>query len=105
MTSSQELLHDGRLADALAAQVQSVKAHPTGADERFLLFVLLCFSGDLERAKIHLDALVTAESSARGGASVYHEVLAAEYERNQVFGGHGSPTLAPGSPTAAGRPA
>lgn len=96
MSSPQEFLRDGRLADALDAQIQAVKSKPTDSDERFLLFVLHCFSGNLEKAVIHLDTLVKVESETRGGASIYHALLSAEYERTEVFSGKGEPTISPG---------
>lgn len=93
MSSPQDLLREGRLSEAAQAQVQAVKARPTDVDERFLLFVLLCFQGSLERAEIHLETLVTQEGAARGGASVYHALLGAAYERQAVFRGTGRPNV------------
>ena len=96
MSSPHELFRDGQLGAALEAQIAAVKSGPTDADERLLLFVLLCFSGDLERAIIHLDTLVTLEDATKGGASVYHSLVAAEFERQKVYSGTGAPNLPPG---------
>lgn len=96
MSSPHDFLEAGRLADAIESQVQAVKGHPTDSDERFMLFVLLCFAGDLERAQIHLESLVRVESETKGGASVYQALLASEYERQRVFAGNGSPSIPPG---------
>jgi type VI secretion system protein ImpE len=86
-------LREGRLSEAIQAQVQVVKARPTEPDERFLLFVMLCFAGNFERADIHLQALIAAEGAKRGDASIYQALLSAEYERQTVFTKAGVPTV------------
>ena len=99
--TAQEHLKAGRLDEAVAAQIQWVKAHPTDADARFLLFTLLCFNGELERAEIHLEAASVSDESTRVGASLYHSLLAAEYERRKVHQEGARPVLPPDPPRSA----
>ena len=93
MSSPQDLLRDGRLSDAVEAQVQAVKSRPTDLDERFRLFTLLCFQGELERAQVHLEALTHQAENVHPGAMVYHALLAADFEREKVFADAGHPGM------------
>jgi len=52
-----ELFKAGRLAEAVAQQLQEVKAHPADQARRVFLFELLCFDGDLDRARRQADAI------------------------------------------------
>ncbi len=45
-----ELLQEGRLAEAIDAQIAAVKADPLDEEQRYLLFALFGFNGDWERA-------------------------------------------------------
>lgn len=93
-----ELFRAGRLADAIAAQIQEVKTRPTDPDARVALFALLCFSGDLERAENHLRVVSLDGEGANTGASVYHALLAAEYERRKVHQEGAHPVFPPDAP-------
>jgi type VI secretion system protein ImpE len=99
-TSAQECFDAGRLADAIQAQVEEVRARPADAEARFLLFSLLAFSGDLERASRQLDAL--GAGGETGGvvemrSLLCRGLLAAEAERREVWAGRSAPLLAPDS--------
>jgi type VI secretion system protein ImpE len=94
----EQSLKAGRLTDAIAEQTQAVKSHPTDADARFMLFALLCFAGELERAEVHLEAVSLADESTRIGSSLYHSLLAAEYERRKVYREGARPVLPPDPP-------
>jgi type VI secretion system protein ImpE len=96
--TAQELLKAGRLREAVAAQTEEVKAHPSDPDRRLVLFTLLCFAGELERAQVHLEAATLSDDGMRGGASVYHSLLAAEYERRKVYREGASPVFPPDPP-------
>ena len=41
-TTAQQLLDAARLADAVKAQTEEVRAHPTDVERRYVLFALLC---------------------------------------------------------------
>lgn len=98
-TSAQDWFDAGRLAEAIKAQTDEVRARPADAEGRFLLFSLLAFSGDLERASRQLDALGIGD----GGGVVEMRtllcrgLLAAEAERREVWAGRASPLVAPGA--------
>jgi type VI secretion system protein ImpE len=68
------------------------------AERRFLLFSLLAFAGDLERASRQLDALGAGGDT--GGvvemrSLLCRGLLAAEAERREVWAGRATPLLAP----------
>ena len=52
-----DLFRSGQLKAAIDAQLQKVKSAPTDRAARLFLFELLLFSGDLDRARKHLDLL------------------------------------------------
>ena len=56
MTAS-DLFHAGHLKEAIAAALEEVRNHPTDIGPAPLSGELLCFSGELERADNHLDAV------------------------------------------------
>ena len=78
-----ELFQQGRLSDAIAAAIQEVKDQPGDLSRRTLLFSLLCFDGDLERARKQLD--VVGNQAALTEAPAYSNLLAAEETRRQVL--------------------
>jgi type VI secretion system protein ImpE len=95
--SAQDLFDAGRLADAVKAQSEEVRARPRDPERRFVLFSLLAFEGDLARAARQLEAL---GAIAAGGAIEMRTLhcralLAAEDERRAVWEGRGRPLLAP----------
>jgi len=95
--TADELFKAGRLEEAIAAQTQIVKKKPTDDDARFMLFVLLAFAGELERADKQLDVLANMDDKVRTGTMIYHSLLAAELERGRVYEGKSKPVLPPGT--------
>ena len=55
--TARELFDQGRLDEAIAAQNEVVKAHPTDLDARHELSVYLCFAGELDRAFMQLNTM------------------------------------------------
>jgi len=90
-----ELFQAGRLSEAVAAQTQEVKAHPTEPDARYFLFVLLCFAGELERASTALNVIAQQDSKLEKSSLVLRSLLAAEDERRRVWMKEGQPLLPP----------
>ncbi len=78
-----ELFQAGRLGEAISAAVEEVKDQPGDLSRRTLLFSLLCFGGDLERARKQLD--VIGNQVALSEAPAYVNVLAAETSRRHVM--------------------
>ena len=106
MTSAQEWFDAGRLAEAIKAQTDEVRARPADPEHRFLLFSLLVFGGDLERASRQLDALGAGGDT--GGVVEMRSLqcrglLAAEAERREVWAGRATPLLAPDAGPALGK--
>lgn len=94
-----ELFKAGRLAEAVSAQNSEVKRQPADQDARYLLFVLLCFSGELERAEKQLDVLGRQDQQVRMGGLLYRSLLVAEAERREVFERGARPVLPPDPPS------
>ncbi len=90
-----ELLQEGRLADAIAAQIAAVKADPLDEEQRYLLFALFGFAGDWERAGRQLNALGMKDRKLNAAAMVYAGLLESENERRAVFQGTAQPVLPP----------
>lgn len=93
MTTAREQFAAGKLAEAIAAQVQQVKASPLDAGQRTFLFELLAFAGELDRADQQLAVLGGASSESGWAASVYQNLLAAERARRAVFAGQKQPEV------------
>ena len=96
--TGEELFAAGRLTEAIEAQNAQVRSKPTDQDERFMLFALLCFAGDLERAEKQLDVLANQDERARSGGLVYRALLASELDRRMVFSGKSKPVFPPSTP-------
>ncbi|QDT55808.1 ImpE protein [Caulifigura coniformis] len=78
-----ELFHIGKLSEAVEAAIAEVKDQPGDLARRTLLFALLSFSGDLERARRQID--VVGNQAALSEAPIYHSLLAAEELRRKVL--------------------
>ncbi|HMB71712.1 MAG TPA: type VI secretion system accessory protein TagJ [bacterium] len=91
--SAQELWKDGRLEDAVESQIAEVKANPSDPERRYLLFALVCFQGDLEKAARQLDAIGIQDERLQNGTLIYHNLLASEAERRRVHQGDGEPLV------------
>ncbi len=95
--SLQEHLDGGNLAEAIAEGIAAVKADPLNADLRYQLFAVLCFAGDLHRARKQLGALDVGDPELARVQGVYINLLASEQERLAVFH-HGAEPLLPPDP-------
>jgi type VI secretion system protein ImpE len=80
-----ELFRAGRLQPALEALNEEVRAKPTDLECRTLLFELLCFAGNLDRAEKQLDFIVQQDAQADWAVQVYKNILAAERARRRLF--------------------
>lgn len=83
--NAREAFDAGRLEDALAALRAEVKQAPGDLGRRAFLCELLCFSGDLERADVQLDALGGLDPQGAVAASVFRQLLRAEQARQQFY--------------------
>lgn len=75
----------GRLNDAIAAQLQEVKARPSDQGARLFLFELAAFAGDLERARRQVEALNYDSPEQLAAAAGYLKLLESEAKRRRLF--------------------
>lgn len=84
--NSKDLIKAGRLSEARKQLVEEVKSSPADLGKRTLLFQVLSFCGEWDKADRHLDAIVTQDSSRQTGVQVYKNLVHAERERMEVVG-------------------
>jgi type VI secretion system protein ImpE len=80
-----ELYKDGRLREAIDAQVQEVRSAPTDQAKRLFLFELLMFAGDLDRARRQIEAVDHKDADLDAATAVYRKLLDSEQARRDVF--------------------
>jgi type VI secretion system protein ImpE len=83
--NAEELFRANRLAEAIDAQVQQVKANPADHARRLFLFELLAFSGDLDRARKQIDAIKYDQLELEAATAGYRRLLDAEQLRRRLF--------------------
>ncbi len=88
-----ELLRAGDIDAALKALIDEVRRAPADAKHRIFLFQLLCVTGDLGRAKTHLDVALGLDSGVLLMARVYGDAIACEPIRRKVFAGETTPII------------
>ena len=76
-----ELIQAGEFAEARQRLVAAVKAAPADFVSRTLLFQVLCYLGEWEKADRHLEALSTQDSNCAAGSLVYRNIIHAEMDR------------------------
>lgn len=95
---ARDLIMAGRLAEARKQLTEEVKASPADPGKRTLLFQVLSFCGEWDRAERHLDAIVMQDAKAETGVQVYKNLLHAEKERLEVAKRVRRPSLMPKTP-------
>ena len=83
--NAHELYKAGKLKDAIDAQLQEVKAKPADQTKRIFLFELLAFSGDIERAKKHIELIEYPEMELMAAVTSYRKLLDSEEMRRKTF--------------------
>lgn len=89
--NASDLFKAGKLQDALAAQLQAVKANPGDRNQRLFLFELAAFSGDLDRARKQLELLVYDTPDLQQAVTLYHFALDSEKLRREACSGAKTP--------------
>ncbi len=79
------LYRAGQLQAATAALGDELRKQPLDARRRTMLFELLCFAGEYDRADKQLDILADASKDAQAGCLVYRAALHAERTRQDMF--------------------
>jgi len=80
-----ELLAASRLTDAIESLGVELRSDPTDAQRRSLLFELLAFAGQFDRAEKQLDVLSQRGPEAGMGALLYRAATHAERTRAEMF--------------------
>lgn len=83
--TARELFQAGKLTEAVTALSAELRDNPTDARRRTFLFELLCFTGDFDRARKHLELLAKANKEAGMGALLYEACMHAERTRLDTF--------------------
>lgn len=86
-------LKGGDLRSALEQVQQQVRAEPSVARHRILLFQILAVQGEWERAMAQLDVLGELDAGTLALVHVYGAALRCEALRASVFGGDKAPLL------------
>src|SRR5262245_23242707 len=95
MPSPRELFQAGKLNEAVQALSVELRDNPTDARRRTFLFELLCFCGDFDRARKHLELLAKENQQAGMGALLYEGLMNSERTRNEVFEKKEFPSVQP----------
>lgn len=85
MNETKALLDAGELDEAIVRATAAVKAQPTDAARRTLLFELLSIGGEWERALKQLDVIAHGDAVAEIGIQVYRNNIAASRLRERLF--------------------
>lgn len=83
--SARELYKAGKLNEAIQALAAEIRDNPTDTNRRTFLFELLCFTGDLDRARKHLELLAKENQKTGMGALLYEACMNSERTRNETF--------------------
>lgn len=84
MTAS-DLFRAGQLKEAIGAALAEVRDRPTEPGPRLFLSELLCFSGELERADNHLDAVGQGDPQIMPWILTFRQLIRAEQSRRDLF--------------------
>lgn len=95
---SKELIKAGNLDAALKQLTEEVKNSPADAAKRTLLFQVLCYQGEWDKAERHLDLLAAQSTGAEIGVQLYKNLIAAERERLEVAQGKRRPDFVTKAP-------
>ncbi len=94
-----ELIRAGRLSEARQYLTTAVKTAPADLGLRTLLFQVLAFSGEWDKAKKQLDVILTQDPGRETGVQVYLNLVHAEQERLEVATLKRRPSFYPQAPS------
>jgi type VI secretion system protein ImpE len=90
---AQELIKEGRLADALAALQSQIRSEPSNAKHRVFLFQLLSVTGQWSRALAQLNVAGELDANALPMVQTYREAIQCEALRAEIFAGKRAPLI------------
>jgi type VI secretion system protein ImpE len=93
-----DLIRAGRLSEAREQLAGEVKSSPSDVSKRTLLFQVLSFYGEWDKAERHLDLISSRDPSAETGVQVYKNLINAEKERKEVLERKRIPGFLTGAP-------
>src|SRR5262249_44091197 len=99
--TAKQLFDAGKVREAEKALSAYLRDHPTDGAQRAFVFVLLCFSGQYDRAEKQLGVLAKGGGQAELGAVLYYSALHAEKTRHELFQKQAYPKVA-AAPSAPG---
>lgn len=91
--NAKELIKSGKLAEARQQLVAAVRDRPGDTAARTLLFQVLCYCGEWDKADRHLEAIAAQDVSREAGVLDYRNLIRAEKERLAVMEGRGIASL------------
>ncbi len=102
-TTLHSLLQDKCISQAIADTESAIRTEPVVPEHRWLLFQLLCLTGNWTRALTLLTLGAQAVAPGKAGAAsvmlLYQQLIDAEQARGKVFAGLSSPTFFSQAPT------
>jgi type VI secretion system protein ImpE len=93
MVRAEEILREGRLAEALEQLQAQVRDEPADAKLRVFLFQLLAVTAQWQRALTQLNVLRELDAASLPMAHGYAEALRCEVLREEIFSGRRSPLV------------
>ena len=93
-----DLIRAGRLSEAREQLSGEVKSSPSDVSKRTLLFQVLSFYGEWDKAERHLDLISSRDPKAETGVQIYKNLINAEKERKEVFERKRIPGFLTGTP-------
>lgn len=82
---AQQLFEAGQLTNAIAAVTDEIRNNPARLEARTLLFELLSFAGELDRAEKQLDVVGQQDAKSEWAVQVYRNILVAERSRRRLW--------------------
>jgi len=92
------LILAGNLQQAREQLTAGLKQSPSNHTLRTMLFQVLLFFGELDKAQTHLNILGSCSQAAETGHKVYSDLILAEKERREVFQFKKKPSFLPEAP-------
>ena len=83
--NAKEMIAAGRLMDARQQLTEEVKKAPSDSSKRTLLFQVLAFLGEWDKADRHLDLIASTNPKSEVGVQAYKNAVHAEKERREVM--------------------
>lgn len=83
--NAKELIKAGQLSEARQQLVEAVRDRPGDPAARTLLFQVLCYCGEWDKADRHLEAIAAADPGREAGVLGFRNLIRAEKERLAVL--------------------